>query len=36
MIRDLRLKKGETIIVFRRTIKEIPEVNLLDGDKLSE
>jgi ubiquitin carboxyl-terminal hydrolase 34 len=36
MIKDLRLKKGETLLVFRRNVKEVPESALLDGDNLSE
>ncbi|CAD8116913.1 unnamed protein product [Paramecium sonneborni] len=36
MIKDLRLKKGEIIMVFRKQVKDIHEVNLLDGDELSE
>ncbi|CAD8084108.1 unnamed protein product [Paramecium sonneborni] len=36
MIKDLRLKKGEIIMVFRKQVKDIHEVNLLDGEDLSE
>ncbi|CAD8179644.1 unnamed protein product [Paramecium octaurelia] len=36
MIKDLRLKKDEIIIVFKKQIKEVPEAQLLEGDNLSE
>ncbi|CAD8206268.1 unnamed protein product [Paramecium pentaurelia] len=36
MIKDLRLKKDEIIMVFKKQVKDAPEVQLLDGDNLSE
>ncbi|CAD8119650.1 unnamed protein product [Paramecium sonneborni] len=36
MIKDLRLKKGEILMVFKKQVKEVKEMQLLDGDNLSE
>ncbi|CAD8206139.1 unnamed protein product [Paramecium octaurelia] len=36
MIKDLRLKKDEIIMVFKRQVKDAPETQLLDGENLSE
>ena len=32
MIKDLRLKKGESIIAIKKPVKDVPEIPLLDDN----